>query len=229
MSILLYSAVWALNLKGKTMTTENNSKEIDSNVDTNATSSQDTETPVISEQSVNDIATRETKPKAQPIDPDSAAATKVNEQGLSGAKLIAVMVGMVFLFGLLKVGLSVIDSPEATIDISNKYVSKSDSQKIAVVDVKEMFAAWSKEAVQEGEMSIAAQELGQLYFDMGYLVLDANMVVRTPDAFKMNIPSVSVLIATKAIREQYESEGKEPPKAEKLIEMALVMQSPENK
>ncbi|MGI2098485.1 hypothetical protein [Shewanella glacialipiscicola] len=211
------------------MTTENNSKEIDSNVDTNATSSQDTETPVISEQSVNDIATRETKPKAQSIDPDSAAATKVNEQGLSGAKLIAVMVGMVFLFGLLKVGLSVIDSPEATIDISNKYVSKSDSQKIAVVDVKEMFAAWSKEAVQEGEMSIAAQELGQLYFDMGYLVLDANMVVRTPDAFKMNIPSVSVLIATKAIREQYESEGIEPPKAEKLIEMALVMQSPENK
>ncbi|AEH16225.1 hypothetical protein L5M38_20480 [Shewanella sp. SM101] len=219
------------------MTTKN-SEDIDHNADvasqtephfkSDVTSSEGTEAPVINEQSVNDIATRDAKTKTEPVDSDSTIAKRVNEQGLSAPKLIATMVGMVFLFGLLKVGMGIMGSPETTIDVSNKYVSNPDTQKIAVVDVKEMFAEWSKEAVLEGEMSTAAQELGQLYFDMGYLVLDANMVVRTPAAFKMNIPPVSVLISTKAIREQYVSEGKAPPKAEKLIEMALAMQNQEN-
>lgn len=147
---------------------------------------------------------------------EPSTAPSPTQSGLSPVKIIMIMAGLVLLFGLMKFGTSFIDT-----SVMAQH-SKAQS-KIVVADLGDMFSQWTKESVDKSDLGVAAQELGQLYYDMGYLVIDSAMTMRIPAEFKMDIPSAAVLLRTKQIRNEYLNEGKVPPEPQKLIEMAQAM------
>lgn len=156
--------------------------------------------------------------QAAPVEVAQAVAepqpsTPAAQQGLSTVKIIMLMAGLVLLFGVMKFGMSFIGSTVST-------QQHSATPKIVVADISEMFKQWSKESVNQADLSAAAQELGQLYFDMGYLVIDSGMTLRIPEEFKMDIPRAEVLLRIKQIRSEYQDEGKVPPSPQQLLQMA---------
>ncbi|MDH0450861.1 hypothetical protein [Shewanella sp. GD04112] len=140
-------------------------------------------------------------------------ATPAAPQGLSPVKMIMVMAGLVLLFGVMKFGMSFFGTGVSAEQTNTQ-------SKIVVADLGEMFQQWSKESVNQADLSSAAQELGQLYFDMGYLVIDSSMTLRIPEEFKMEIPRAEVLLRIKQIRSEYQDEGKVPPSPQQLLQMA---------